>query len=147
MFVTPQTIIDVVANKWLHLSPAGKPQGACPRDSSEDGPGHIGAKRDPKTGEYEFVDGPVRVRATRYTRERILKGEIFLATKEAARALGIAQFREPSELLAEAKAAAIAAYDDQFGTGAWAEQNEPATLVAAQPDKSAAKASGKTTKD
>jgi hypothetical protein len=144
MIVTKQTVIEVVANPWLYLSPTGKPQGACPRDEDEDGPGHIGARFDKKTGEYVFVDGPVKVRASRYTRDRICNGEIFLATREAAPALGI-EFRDPKELLAESRAAAIAAYDDQCGAGAWAEQNEPKAVSVATPDQPAkpTKASGK----
>lgn len=121
-----QDTILVVANKWIHLDPDGKPQGAVLRDFIEDGPGWLGAQRDGKTGRFTFTDRPVKARATRYTRDRIVRGEVFLASREHAFDLGISQFEEPDALLVKAKAAAVAEYDDQHGAGAWARLNEPA---------------------
>ena len=126
-----QAIVNVFPNKWLLLDPKGKPICAVPRDHREDGPGHIGARFDPETKTMIHIDGPARCRATRYTRDRVVGGELFPATAEDAKILRV-PFVDPMKLLETAKAAAVAQYDAQFGDGAWAASNEPAPT---EPDK------------
>jgi hypothetical protein len=144
MILKNQDVIWVVANKWTHLDENGEPQGAVLRDFKEDGPGWIGAKRDPKSGKFTYTDEPAKVRATRYTRDRIVRGELFLASPEAASALGI-NYIEPEQLMWDAKLAAIAAFDAQHGNGEWLRINEPMPPVLAptpEPKTSAKPAKG-----
>jgi hypothetical protein len=149
MILRNQDVIMVLPNPWTHLDETGAPQGAVLRDFKEDGPGWIGAKRDPKSGKFTFSVEPVKVRATRYTRDRVIRGELMLASPGAASALGI-RYVDPYSMLAGARADAIAAFDAQHGAGEWARINEPLppvlepakeTKTTAQPPKASRKPS------
>jgi hypothetical protein len=125
-----QSLVRVFPNRWLVLDPSGKPICTVPRDFKEDGPGWIGARFSATTKEIEFLEGPAKCRATRYTRDRVVAGELFPATAEDAKVLRV-PFVDPLLQLAEAKARAIVQYDAQFGAGAWAEENESAVILPA----------------
>jgi len=113
-----QDTILVVPNKWAYVNANGDPSALVLRDNKEDGPGFLGATIDGSTGKITYRDTPVKCRATKYHRDRIVRGELFLASPEVAHYLGIT-YREPKALLAEAKAKAIADFDAQHGEGAW----------------------------
>lgn len=65
---------------------------------------------------FEFSTGTVQVPNTQYYREYILAGALFAADKETAKAVGIKEkeFKDPKELLAEAKKSAITAHRERF---------------------------------
>ena len=115
-----QEFIQVYLNKWLYLDGDGNPATRLMLDPDEGGRGYIGAAIDPETKALKFVDGPVKVRATKYTRDRISKGELIVADEKTATKLGV-PFANPLTVLEASKAAAVKSYDSQHGDGAWLE--------------------------
>jgi hypothetical protein len=141
-----QEFIQVYLNKWLYLDENGNPATRLMLDPSEGGRGYIGAAINPETKAIVFVDGPVKVRATKYTRERISKGELIVADAKTASSLGV-ELGNPLAKLEEAKAKAIASFDAQHGVGAWLELHpEPAKedLTSADASKKSRKTSNAT---
>lgn len=115
--------VCVWANHWGVLDADGNPIQVICRDP-QDGPGWIGSSLDPETGKQVFTNAPVHCLSTSTTRQRVLDGDLFPATPADAAVLKV-RFVEPAEQLAKAKAAAVAAFNAQFGSGAWAALHEP----------------------
>lgn len=85
---------------------------------------------------WTFATEPVELPNTGYYRDRLKEGSLVAADEATARAANV-KFREPAEVLAEAKARAVATFDDQHGAGAFASMQPasetPPPASAAQP--------------
>lgn len=134
--------ISVVANPWFAIDHKGRPCGVVPVEPREVGGhlGFVGAKVDrsrttgsiQRPGEilpsaqdtvYEFSRAPVKVAATAYYRDILRSGALLPADTATAKWAGI-RFVEPAKALEQAKAAAEAEFDRNYGAGALADLRE-----------------------